>query len=138
VDAERRRFNRAVAAAGAAVALVAHAGGTPAMAASRAVPVVRISRGNFDAARLADVERLVRASQAALEPGLRAMRGLLAYYAAVDAATSTVVNVSVWEDIEAARQMDRFGAMLAQRPLLEAAGVTFGAIANYEPLWTLG
>ena len=39
---------------------------------------------------------------------------------------------------EAAKQMDTLQAMLARRPILEAAGVTFDRIANYEPLWTLG
>jgi hypothetical protein len=44
--------------------------------------------------------------------------------------THTVVNVSVWRDLAAARQMETLGAMLAQRPVLEAAGVAFDAIAN--------
>jgi hypothetical protein len=52
--------------------------------------------------------------------------------------TSTVVNVSVWTDLDAAKQMDTLGAMLAQRPILEHAGVVFDPIANYEPLWTIG
>jgi len=28
--------------------------------------------------------------------------------------------------------------MLAQRPVLEAAGVTFEVITNHETLWTIG
>jgi hypothetical protein len=27
--------------------------------------------------------------------------------------------------------------MLAQRPVMEAVGVTFDPIANYEPLWSI-
>ena len=48
-----------------------------------------------------------------------------------------VVNVSVWESEEAAKQIDKLAAMLAQRPILEAAGVTFDRIANYKPLWKI-
>ncbi|MBY0505294.1 MAG: hypothetical protein K2X03_15380 [Bryobacteraceae bacterium] len=68
---------------------------------------------------------------------LRALRGLLGYYAAVDPITNTVVNVSIWEDEAAAKQMDTLAPMLAQRPVLEAAGVVFDRIANYAPTWTI-
>lgn len=70
-------------------------------------------------------------------PAIRGLRGLLYYQASVDRESSTVVNVSIWEDLEAAKQMDSLQAMLAQRPILEGAGVTFDAIANYEPLWKI-
>jgi hypothetical protein len=33
--------------------------------------------------------------------------------------------------------MDTLAPMLAQRPILEQAGVQFDRIANYEPLWTI-
>jgi hypothetical protein len=33
--------------------------------------------------------------------------------------------------------MDTLAPMLAQRPILEAAGVQFDKIANFEPTWTL-
>lgn len=56
-------------------------------------------------------------------------------HAAVDADTNTVVNVSIWESEAAAKQMDTLALMLAQRPILEAAGVQFDKIANYEAAW---
>jgi hypothetical protein len=65
------------------------------------------------------------------------LEGLLYYHAGVDASTSTVVNVSIWETEQAARQMELLAPMLAQRPILEAAGVQFGKIANYEPAWKI-
>jgi hypothetical protein len=55
----------------------------------------------------------------------------------VDENTSTVVNVSIWENQQAAKQMDTLAAMLAQRPILEAVGVRFDKIANYEPSWKI-
>jgi hypothetical protein len=55
----------------------------------------------------------------------------------VDERTSKVVNVSLWSDLDAAKQMDTLAPMLAQRPILETAGVHFDQIANYEPLWKI-
>lgn len=72
-----------------------------------------------------------------LGPAIEALEGLLYYHAAVDAVTNTVVNVSIWESEAAAKQMDTLAPMLAQRPVLEAAGVQFDRIANYEPLWKI-
>lgn len=33
--------------------------------------------------------------------------------------------------------MDTLPEMLAERPIMEQAGVQFDAIANYEPLWVI-
>jgi len=62
---------------------------------------------------------------------------LLYYHAGVDSATNTVVNVSIWETEQAAKEMDTLAPMLAQRQILESAGVQFDKIANYEPLWKI-
>lgn len=61
---------------------------------------------------------------------------MLYYFASVDPVTNTVVNVSVWSDLAAAKQMDTLQPMLAQRPILEDAGVRFDRIANYQSCWT--
>ena len=45
--------------------------------------------------------------------------------------------MSIWEDEECAQQMSTLAAMLAQRPVLEAAGVVFDQIANYQPAWKI-
>lgn len=100
-------------------------------------PVVRISKGHFASAHYEDVRRLIEESATPLFPALKHLRGLLYYHAAVDPITNTVVNVSIWTDLDTARQMDTLAPMLAQRPLLEQAGVQFDRIANYEPLWTI-
>lgn len=100
-------------------------------------PVVRVSKGHFDPAQYDEVRRLVEASAAPLVPALKQLRGLIYYHAGVDPITNTVVNVSIWTDLDAAKQMDTLAPMLAQRPILEQAGVQFDRIANYEPLWTI-
>lgn len=100
-------------------------------------PILRISKGRFEAAKYSEVRRLVEESATPLVPALKELRGLIYYHAAVDERTSTVVNVSLWIDLDAAQQMDTLAPMLAQRPILEAAGVHFDQIANYEPLWKI-
>lgn len=102
-----------------------------------AKPIVRISKGRFSPEKYGPVKALIEQSAGPLVPAIRGLRGLLYYQASVDRESNTVVNVSIWEDLEAAKQMDSLQAMLAQRPILEGAGVTFDAIANYEPLWKI-
>lgn len=100
-------------------------------------PVVRISKGHFAPEKYPQVRTLIDDSAKVLVPSIEKLRGLLYYHAALDPVTSTVANISVWEDVDAARQLDTLPAMLAQRPILEGAGVTFDRIANYEPLWKI-
>jgi quinol monooxygenase YgiN len=100
-------------------------------------PVVRVSRGRFAPEKYAEVKRLMEEAATPLVPAIQSLPGLLYYHAAVDGSTNTVVNVSVWESEQAAKQMDTLAPMLAQRPILEGAGVQFDKIANYEPLWKI-
>jgi quinol monooxygenase YgiN len=100
--------------------------------------VVRVSKGYFEAEDFAAVERLIAESAAALVPAIEALAGLLYYHAGVDADGNTVVNVSIWESMTAAGQMETLAPMLSQRPVLEAAGVRFDRIANYEAVWSIG
>jgi hypothetical protein len=100
-------------------------------------PVVRISKGRFASTQYAEINRLAKESAKPLLPAIERLRGLLYYSAGVDPVTNTIVNVSIWTDLNAAKQMETLPEMLAQRPIMEQAGVQFDAIANYEPLWLL-
>lgn len=100
-------------------------------------PVVRISKGHFAPEHYESVRKLIDASAGPLVPALKQLRGLLYYVASVDPITNTVVNVSIWSDLAAAKQMDTLQPMLAQRPILEGGGVRFDKIANYEPIWVI-
>ena len=100
-------------------------------------PVVRISKGHFAPEQYEEVRRRIEESATPLVPAIQELAGLLYYHVAVDAVTNTVVNVSIWESETAARQMETLAPMLAQRPVLEAAGVRFDRIANYLPLWKI-
>lgn len=100
-------------------------------------PIVRISKGHFPPAQYDEVRQLIEAAANPLIPAIKQLRGLIYYHVAVDPITNTVVNVSIWTDLEAAKQMDTLAPMLAQRPIVEQAGVQFDRIANYEPLWSI-
>jgi hypothetical protein len=100
-------------------------------------PIVRISKGRFAPAQYDVIHQLAEASATSLVPAIKRLSGLLYYSAGVDPITNTFVNISIWTDLAAAQQMSTLPEMLAQRPILEQAGLQFDAIANYEPLWTI-
>ena len=99
--------------------------------------VIRISKGHVEPAQLADAERLLAESERVLRGPLEVLPGLIHYYVAIDRDKGQLTNVSVWETLEHAHQMDTLQPMLAQRPILEGAGVTFEVITNHETLWTM-
>jgi hypothetical protein len=99
-------------------------------------PVVRISIGHFAPEKYDEVNWLIAESAILLRPAIQALEGLLCYHVGLDASTNIVVNLSIWETEQGARQMDTLAPMLAQRPIL-AAGMQFDKIANDTPAWKL-
>ncbi len=101
-------------------------------------PIVRISRGSFGPASLAEVEARLRDSKRTLVPAIRGLRGCLHFYAGLDAASRTMVNVSVWASLEDAKQMDALAPMLALAEEFSRLGVRFERpILNYAVLWEI-
>ena len=101
-------------------------------------PVVRVSIIRCAPDKLTEFRKMMADSVQELRSGIEAMRGLLAYYAGVDEATSSLTNVRVWVDLAAAKQMDSFEPMLALARRFAAAGATFERpIMNYATLWQL-
>lgn len=89
-----------------------------------AAPVVRISLGTFDADKAAIVEAKLIESKAALESGIRAMRGNLGYYVGIDRTNNAMSNVSLWESVEAAESGDFPGRPIwRSAPRAELAGI---------------
>jgi len=74
----------------------------------------------------------------ALGPGIRSMQGFLSFYAGADEATSSLTNVSLWTDLDAAKQLDHFQPMLEAGKEFVAKGAIFERpIMNYATLWQL-
>jgi quinol monooxygenase YgiN len=99
--------------------------------------VVRISRGNFDAARFDEVAAALDAAGAELIPAIRALAGVHSYHAGIERDSASMVNVSVWESLEQAQQMSSLAPMLALREVFERHGVRFEPIVNYETVWSI-
>ena len=76
-------------------------------------------------------------SEVALRGPPQELNGHLHFYVGIDRELGCVTNVSVWETLEDAHQVDSLQPMLAQRPIVEAAGVSFETITNHQTLWTI-
>ena len=74
---------------------------------------VRVALVRCDQRNFALIARKMENSQRVLRPGIEAMPGLLAFYAGADAETLTLTNVSIWDSVEHAKQLDTFEPMVA-------------------------
>jgi hypothetical protein len=100
--------------------------------------VIRISRGTFVAGDHDRIKEKLAASEKTLAPVLAKLPGLRRYYVAIDRESNTMVNVSVWDSLAHARQMDGLPAMQAMAKDFMATGVKFERpIINLDMLWTV-
>jgi hypothetical protein len=101
-------------------------------------PVVRVSILRCPPERFAEMRQMMIDAEALLRPGIEAMRGLVAFYVGEDEATSSLSNVSLWTDLDAAKQLDHFQPMLdSGKPFVAKGGSFERPIMNYLPLWEL-
>jgi hypothetical protein len=102
-------------------------------------PLVRVSILRCEAERFPEFERMMNESAAILLPGIQAMHGCRGYFAGSDQVTSSLSNVSLWDSLEDAQQMERFQPMLDLGKRFVEAGANFERpIMNYGTLWQLG
>ena len=100
--------------------------------------VVRISLGRFEASHYETIRQNLIETQVSLIPAIKALKGNIAFYAAIDREHSVMSNVSVWETMADAKQLDTLQAMLDLAQTFTAAGVRFERpITNHETLWAL-
>jgi hypothetical protein len=99
--------------------------------------VVRLSKGTFDSSILSQVQAKLEIGRITLEPALRELHGLRHYYVGIDETSNTMVNISIWDSLGAAKQMETLAAMLAQRDIFVQLGVIFDPICNYPTLWSI-
>ena len=99
--------------------------------------VVRVSRGDFDPTRFAEVQAMTVATGRYLVPDIKQLPGLIGYYAGASR-DGSMVHVSIWESDEHARQMGKLKEMIVDaRADAEKAGVTFAPIVNYPLDWSI-
>jgi len=107
-------------------------------AAASALPIVRISRGTFARERYEAVRNRLSAAETTLVPAIRRLTGGLYYYAAIDRESSSMVNVSVWDSLDHAQQMQTLAAMQALAEDFTREGVRFERpVVNYETIWQI-
>jgi quinol monooxygenase YgiN len=122
----------------AAFLLSATTGSNNTWSGSMKLPVLRLSRGSFPPEKYQTVRDRLATAQSSLLPAIRALRGCLHYWAGIDRASNTMVNISVWASIEDARQMESLAPMLALAQEFTSLGVQFERpITNYESLWEI-
>ncbi|MBV8748907.1 MAG: hypothetical protein JO103_04245 [Candidatus Eremiobacteraeota bacterium] len=101
-------------------------------------PIVRVSIIRSPPDSFAEMRELMIEAETVLRPGIESMRGLLAFYAGADEVTSSLTNVSLWVDLETAKQLDGFQPMLDFGKRFTAKGAIFERpIMNYMTLWQL-
>jgi hypothetical protein len=99
--------------------------------------VIRVSHGNFDPARFAEVERMTRDTGTYLVPAIGRLSGLAGYFVGASPSGS-MVHVSLWESDADAQQMGKLKEMIVNaRRDAEAAGVAFTPIVNYPIAWRI-
>ena|ERR1700736_6609351 len=97
--------------------------------------VVRVSRGNFDPVRFAEVERMTHETGTYLMPAISRQPGLSHYFAGASPSGS-MVHVSIWHTDADAQQMGKLKEMVVNaRRDAEAVGVAFIPIVNYPIAW---
>jgi quinol monooxygenase YgiN len=100
--------------------------------------IVRISRGSFAPEKYEAVKRRLDDAKMTLVPAIRDLAGCQYYYAAIDRESSSMVNVSVWDSLAHAQQMQSLAPMQALAELFTRDGVRFERpIIDYETLWTI-
>ena len=80
------------------------------------MPCVRISILRCDPDQFAEMRQMMADAEATLAPGIRALPGLIHVYTGLDEDTCSLSNISVWQSLNGAKQLDTF------QPMLDLAG----------------
>ena len=101
-------------------------------------PVVRVSFGRYPADKEAAIAEIMNYSGKPVEQAIQKLPGLISYYSGIDREAHTIVNVSLWKDVESAKQMDTLQAMLDLGKVVGELGVKFERpIPNCTTLWSV-
>jgi len=101
-------------------------------------PVIRVSIGFFDPDKVSVVEKNLMATKLKLEADVRAMPGNISYSAGIDRTNNAIINVSMWNTVGHANQMEGFQPMQELAREFIALGVRFQRpILNFETTWEI-
>jgi hypothetical protein len=99
---------------------------------------VRISKASYAAALHTQVSEKLNSSSESLIPAIRRLPGCVSFFAGADAASNTMINVSVWDALEHAKAMSSLSEMTALAKEFVQLGVEFERLTtNYEVMWQL-
>ncbi|MCC6790169.1 MAG: hypothetical protein IT336_00705 [Thermomicrobiales bacterium] len=96
---------------------------------------VRLTRGRFAADKFNEMADRLQAAETTLSPVIRALPGLIDYYAGIDEVSSTMIRVSVWDKAEHAERMSKLVEVQQMRDEFERAGVEWEPIHTYSVAW---
>ncbi len=102
------------------------------------MPCVRISILRCDADQFAELSQMMLDAEAVLAPGIRALPGLIHFYTGQDEATLSLSNVSVWQSLNEAKQLDTYQPMLDLGKTFVTKGARFERpILNHVTQWEI-
>lgn len=78
-----------------------------------------------ETAKFALCAQLMAASEEAVIAGIKGMTGCLDYFAGADEETASITNISIWDSLNSAQEMDRFQPLLDLDKRLSALGTRF-------------
>ena len=100
--------------------------------------IVRVSIIHCDE-RFALLSKMMTDAEQTLAPGIRVLRGCRMFFVGADESTASLTNVSHWDTLDDAKQLDTYQPMLELGKGFVAAGARFERpIMNYVALWQIG
>ena len=96
---------------------------------------LRVARARFAAEKFDEMADRLQAAETVLSPAIRALPGLIDYYAGIDPESATMIRVSVWDKAEHAQQVSALPEIAELRAEFEAAGVEWEPINTYAVAW---
>jgi hypothetical protein len=98
--------------------------------------IIRISKGTFPQEKLKELEIKLNDTKKVLTPAIGQLDGFLRFYAGIDPVSNSMINVSIWDSLPNAKQLDSFAPMLKLAGEFIEAGVTWDRpIVNFIGLW---
>lgn len=97
---------------------------------------IRISNAYFPQEQTEIVESMLNNEfRISITPAIKKLKGNIGFYVGIDKEHCAMTNVSTWQTLEDAKQLDTLKEMHDAKVQFEAVGVKFEKITNNEMLW---